>query len=149
MSRIRMHCSVKVIQPKNTAADITDHKLTRYTVDEKTDDHGGLIFHHQDRETTDILNYLTGEGDLPKKDKLTFEVMWIQRVARNTGLAVPHGLENMSGVQLSNAWDTLSHEIYRKYGLRDNYRDGELDRVVPSRYEHSENLNFRRGHLIC
>jgi len=52
------------------AAGMADYGLTRYRVEEtKSGDAGGIIYNHQDKETTHIINTLAGKESLNESDK--------------------------------------------------------------------------------
>jgi hypothetical protein len=122
------------------AAEAADYELTRYNVSEHADNQGKVVFEHQDEETTRILDYLSGNGDLRGRDRLNFEMQRIRTVAKNARIAIPDKLEDMNEDQLSELWDTIERSLYEKYQLPTKYVDGQLKKTVPTRYEHSEEL---------
>lgn len=51
------------------AAGMADYTLTRYKVEQKTGANGGVVYIHQDQETTHIINILSGKEQLSNFDK--------------------------------------------------------------------------------
>jgi hypothetical protein len=98
------------------AAEAIDYDLTRYNVSEHADDHGKLVFEHQDEETTRILDYLSGRGDLPKADRLALEIERINKFPDvQKRISISKKLEEMNEAELSEVWDEIQEMLHEQY----------------------------------
>ena len=122
------------------AAAAADYELTRYNVSEHVDDHGKLIFEHQDQETTRILDYLSGKGELPEADRLILEVQRVRKMIGSNDSAAAKKLEDMNEGELSAVWDEREKEIYQGHAIPGIYPKGGLRAEIDSRYEYSQEL---------
>ena len=123
------------------AAEAVNYELTRYNVSEHADDHGKLVFEHPDEETTRILDYLSGKGELPEADRLVLEVQRIRKVAGVQRIVTSKKLEEMNEEELSKAWDEMQEDIYKRESILDEYKKGSLKTTeIPVRYEYNEEL---------
>lgn len=52
------------------AEDLVNWQITRYNVTERRDKNGDVVYEHEDPETTRILNYITGRGEMTESSKL-------------------------------------------------------------------------------
>lgn len=70
-----------------------NHKSTRYQVRKKTLSDGKVVFEHEDRETTEILNYLSGKGVLSRKMKIKIVAREVSNYLLLVGEKTPGDLE--------------------------------------------------------
>jgi len=83
-----------------------EHRMTRYVVRTSTDPDGKIVFEHEDKETTEILNYLSGRADLPKEKKLELARRMIKFFLQSERLAVPKDIDSMDENNLRKVCDS-------------------------------------------
>lgn len=76
-----------------------NHYRTSYVID--TDQIGGTnIYQHQDGRTTNIVNYLTGKGNLPERERLPLYRQYLASVLEEAKMSVPINIYTMEKHQL-------------------------------------------------
>ena len=64
-------------------------------------------YKHEDKRTTDILNYLTGQGPLPESERLTLYRQYVKNVLEDAEMDVPENIATLGKQeldQLTIAW---------------------------------------------
>ena len=76
------------------------YALTRHSVEEKVVPGGEVIFEHEDKETTRILNYIAGKEDLPREMKLDIVRKVFGRSLRGLGIEAQADIDEMDEAEL-------------------------------------------------
>lgn len=119
-----------------------NYERTRYDVEEGIDHDGKKIFLHEDKETSNILDYLSGRTDLPRDMKLRLAKEFLPVATTNAGLTSPakEELKVMSEEELKEAFEKLYNKSPRFIWPR-IYADGEwLDALFARKPEIDEEM---------
>lgn len=79
-----------------------NQRLTSYNIT-----HENGAYQHEDKRTTDILNYLTGQGPLPESERLTLYRQYVKNVLEDAEMDVPENIATLGKHeldQLTIAW---------------------------------------------
>ena len=133
----------------STAALKVSDMETRYAVAETTDDNGVRRFVHQDKETTDILDYLSGRTPLPAEDARSIELASVEKAAALAHFKLPADIETMGPEELSKIDDVIGFKNWSEEGRPKRFplRPGTLLHMVPLRYEENETLYSTLWHI--
>ena len=108
-----------------TLAVTANHARTRYEV--TTEGTGADIsFAHEDRDTTEILNFLTGKAPFPERFRLMVERQLVRYAASVWEVPAPENLDSMSHEELRDALRAVRVEG----GMEDHMSDEDLERSL-------------------
>ncbi|MEK7602288.1 MAG: hypothetical protein AAB472_02285 [Patescibacteria group bacterium] len=77
-------------------AGTLDYARTRYNIRESVPPGSERLYVHEDKETTDILNYLTGKVHMPESEKVFFYRQRVRKSMESLLYPVPGNIDEMS-----------------------------------------------------
>jgi hypothetical protein len=103
-----------------------NQRLTSYEISYEDD-----TYRHEDKRTTDILNYLTGQGPLPQSERLTLYRQYVKNVLEGADMDVPENIATLGKPEL----DRLTIAWYLEK-TSDETKDPEsLRRIINNLFE--------------
>lgn len=128
-----------------TGAEALRYQATRYDIAEKQNAAGETVFAHEDEETTKVLDYLSGKGEIPEDVKHLMEVEEVKESFTSNQVPAPPGLAEADEIALSSLFVKERDENRRRAGLRPagadfgNLRD-QIDLASVSRFPQNQAL---------
>lgn len=77
-----------------------NHRRTAYTI-ESSGDGEDIMYRHEDERTTNIVSYLTGEGEFPKEERLPVYRQHIKNLLEKAKMSVPENIHSMEYKELN------------------------------------------------
>lgn len=121
-------------------AEYQEYNAEGYHVEEHVDKAGDITFSHQDPETTQVLDYLSGRGEMPRDVKRAEEAWKIRDLYKSLDQPLPAGIEKMDDASLSKTYDHGLFLLHKKYPKNIKYHPGKIDQDIPTTFERNDEL---------
>ena len=92
-----------------------------------------IVYRHEDERTTNIVNYLTGEGEFPKEERLPVYRQYVKNMLEEAEMPVPVDIYTMEYAQLN----TLAIQWYRIKYPRHPKNTESLQQLIENLFENA------------